>query len=146
MSKTANKFFSEEQEEDITLAIKTAELDTSGEIRVHIESDCKGDVMDRASHLFQVLDMDETKQRNGVLIYLAVESRKFAIIGDAGINEKVGHNFWDSIKQRMCNYFREGQFVDGLIDAITQTGLRLKQYFPYLRSDGNELPDDISFA
>lgn len=143
---TAKNFFSKEEQEDIKQAIMNAELDTSGEIRVHIENSCSGDVKERAAFLFNLLKMNKTKQRNGVLIYLAVQNRRFAVLGDQGINHVVPENFWDDIKQGMMNYFRSGEFVEGLIYAISTTGLQLKNHFPYQTSDVNELPDEISFG
>jgi uncharacterized membrane protein len=142
---TAKNFFTSEQQEDIRQAIVNAELDTSGEIRVHIENTCKGDVLDRALEVFNKLGMEKTKSRNGVLIYLAVKNRKFAIIGDKGIHEAVTENYWDSVKNKMLNHFRENQFTDGLVEAITETGNKLKKYFPYRTDDVNELSNDISF-
>lgn len=138
-------FFTEEQQEDIRHAIMNAELDTSGEIRVHIENTCPGDAVVRALGIFKKLEMEKTKNRNAVLIYLAVKNRKFAIIGDEGIHEKVSDTFWDSTKNRMLNHFRENHFTEGLIEAITETGEKLKTYFPYKRDDVNELSDEISF-
>ena len=88
MSKSARNFFTEEEKENIKLSIKNAELDTSGEIRVHVENKCKGEVLDRAAYVFDKLKMNKTELRNGVLFYLAIKNRKFAIIGDSGINEK----------------------------------------------------------
>ena len=146
MNVTARVFFSIEEQEDIKQAIMNAELDTSGEIRVHIESVCRGDVLDRAAYIFKKLGMSKTAQRNGVLIYLAVRNRKFAIIGDKGIHSKVPADFWDTIKLKMLDYFRDGKFSDGLIYAITESGIHLKKYFPYKTDDVNELPDDISFG
>lgn len=146
MEVSAKKFFSKQEQEDIKQAILNSELDTSGEIRVHIENVCKGDVLDRAAYVFKWLKMDRTQLRNGVLIYLAVRNRKFAIIGDQGINQVVPANFWDSTKQKMLNYFRNDEFVEGLIFGITETGLHLKKYFPHKKDDVNELPDDISFG
>jgi uncharacterized membrane protein len=146
MNVTARAFFSQEEQEDIKQAIMNSELDTSGEIRVHIESVCKGDVLDRAAYIFKKLGMSKTAQRNGVLIYLAVRNRKFAIIGDQGIHAKVPADFWDTIKLKMLDYFREGKFSDGLIYAITESGIHLKKYFPHKKDDINELPDDISFG
>jgi uncharacterized membrane protein len=146
MSATAKDFFSQEEQDDIKQAIMNAELDTSGEIRVHIESVCNGDVLDRAAWVFKKLGMADTQLRNGVLIYLAVRNRKFAIIGDVGINTVVPKDFWDNIKMKMLDYFREGNFCEGLIYAITESGKHLKQYFPYKKEDVNELPDDISFG
>ena len=146
MGTAARSFFSEEQQEDIRQAIMDAELDTSGEIRVHIENTLKGDVLDRAAYLFRQLNMDRTQQRNGVLIYLAVKNRRFAIIGDEGINKVVGSGFWDDIKAGMVDNFREGKFTEGLIGAITMTGRHLKEHFPHEKGDVNELSDDISFG
>jgi uncharacterized membrane protein len=143
---SAKNFFTKEQQEDIRQAIMNAELDTSGEIRVHIENICKDEVMDRALLIFKKLGMEKTENRNGVLIYLAVKNRKFAIIGDEGIHAVVTDNFWGSIKHKMLNQFRENQFTEGLTEAITETGKQLKKYFPHKVNDVNELPDDISFS
>ncbi len=145
MSQSAKDFFSGEQRDDIKQAIMNAELDTSGEIRVHIDSKCKGEVMDRAYEVFKKLKMHDTGLRNGVLFYLAVKNRKFAIIGDKGINEVVPEDFWEELKSDMLDAFREENFTDGLIDGITRTGTHLKQHFPYQTDDVNELPDEISF-
>ena len=145
MSQSAKDFFSGEQRDDIKQAIMNAELDTSGEIRVHIDSKCKGEVMDRAFEVFKKLKMHDTGLRNGVLFYLAVKNRKFAIIGDKGINEVVPEDFWEELKSDMLDAFRKGNFTDGLIDGITRTGTHLKQHFPYKTDDVNELSDEISF-
>ncbi|MCK5337998.1 MAG: TPM domain-containing protein [Bacteroidales bacterium] len=145
MSQSAKDFFSGEQRDDIKQAIMNAELDTSGEIRVHIDSKCKGEVMDRAFEVFKKLKMHDTGLRNGVLFYLAVKNRKFAIIGDKGINEVVPEDFWEELKSDMLDAFREGNFTDGLIDGITRAGIHLKQHFPYQTDDVNELSDEISF-
>jgi uncharacterized membrane protein len=146
MSPSAKRFFTKQEQEQITNAILNAELDTSGEIRVHIESVLKGDVLDRAAFLFKKLKMDRTELRNGVLFYLAVKSHKFAIIGDVGINKEVPENFWDDIKEEMARYFKENKFTEGLVYGITETGKHLKKHFPYHLDDINELSDDISFG
>lgn len=146
MTLNARTFFSSEQKEDIKLSIQNAELNTSGEIRVHIENTCEGDVMDRASYVFGKLKMQDTQLRNGVMIYLAVRNRKFAIIGDAGINAVVGSDFWNKAKHAMLVNFRENKFAEGLSEAITMAGDQLKKHFPYKTDDVNELPDDISFG
>jgi len=143
---SVQNFFTKEEKEDIVLAIKSAELETSGEIRVHVEEKRKGDVKDQAAHLFKKLEMHKTEQRNGVLFYLAVKNRKFAILGDVGINQVVPENFWDEIRDKMLNQFRENHFSDGLIEGITMAGKLLKKHFPYAKDDVNELPDDISFG
>ena len=146
MTKTARNYFTIEEKEDITIAIKNAELDTSGEIRVHIENTCKGDAKDRAAYLFEKLSMHKTELRNGGLFYLAVKNRKFAILGDAGINQKVPEIFWDNIRDIMLGHFREDKFTDGLVEGITMAGKQLKEHFPYQTDDVNELSDEISFG
>ncbi len=146
MADKAKDFFSLQDKEDITTAIKNAELETSGEIRVHIENECDGDVMDRAATVFDKLGMTKTQLRNGVLFYLAVKNRKFAVIGDIGINAEVSDDFWDMTKFKMLNHFRDGNFSQGLIDGIELVGSQLKEYFPYHSSDVNELSDEISFG
>jgi len=145
-NKPANEFFSKEQKEDIVLAIKNAELDTSGEIRVHVENSCKGDPKDQAAYIFEKLEMHKTDLRNGVLFYLAVKNRKFAILGDVGINKVVPENFWDKIRDTMLEYFREDKFAEGLENGIYMAGQQLKKHFPYQKDDVNELSDEISFG
>jgi uncharacterized membrane protein len=139
-------FFNETQKTQIVEAIKIAELNTSGEVRVHIESVCKGDVLDRASQVFAKLEMHKTELRNGVLIYLAIETRSFAIIGDSGINSVVPAGFWDSTKDLMISYFKTGDYATGLIQGILKAGEQLKAHFAYQDNDVNELPDEISFG
>ncbi len=143
----AEKLFSPADRKAIESAIRSAELRTSGEIQVHIESHCKGDLMDRAAELFELLKMYQTKERNGVLFYLAVEDHKFAILGDAGINQVVEPDFWEKTKEIMANSFRSGHFTDGLIKGIQMAGEKLSHFFPYDDdSDQNELPNEISFG
>lgn len=146
MGTTARNFFSRQEKDELKQAILTAELDTSGEIRLHIENHCKGDVMDRAADVFAMLKMHKTDLRNGVLFYLAVKDRKFAIIGDKGINQVVPDNFWDEIKEEMGKAFKEGNFAEGLINGIHQAGKHLKKHFPHQTDDINELSDEISFG
>ncbi len=141
-----HNFFSEEEKQKITDAIKSAELNTSGEVRVHVEGTCKGDVLDCAAYWFEKLEMHKTEQRNGVLFYLAVDSHHFAILGDAGINAKVPDNFWDEIQAFMAAKFKIGQFADGLSEAILRAGEQLQKHFPYQTDDVNELSDEISFG
>jgi uncharacterized membrane protein len=142
----SSEFLSKEQEILVENAIKEAERNTSGEIRVHIETEIKGDVLDRAAYLFEYLDMHKTAQRNGVLFYLATKSRKFAILGDAGINAKVPADFWDQIKESMGAAFAEGKFAEGLSQGILTAGQQLETHFPFLKDDVNELSNDISFG
>lgn len=139
------KYFTEENKLHISNAIRVAETNTSGEIRVHIEKHCKSDVLDRAAYIFEKLEMHKTKLRNGVLFYLAVEDKKFAILGDAGINKKVPEDFWEKIKEEAIAKFKEGRFADGLADGIVEAGNQLKAHFPYQDDDVNELSDEISF-
>ena len=132
-------FFSQAEKEEIVNAVKLAEKETSGEIRVHIDKKCKGDVMDKASFIFEKLEMHKTKLRNGVLFYLSVEDHKFAILGDAGINNVVPDDFWESIKEDILAHFKNGDFANGLISGIKMAGEKLKTFFPYKS-------DDISFG
>ena len=138
------KFFSKEQKKQIVNAIKEAERETSGEIRVHIESSCKKDTLERAVQLFEKLKMHETQLHNGTLIYLAVKDQKFAIFGDEGINEIVPDNFWVDVRTAMQKVYGSGNFVTGLTTGISMVGNKLKEYFPYKDDDINELSDDIS--
>ena len=142
---SVENFFSAEEKQSLLDAIAQAELNTSGEIRLHMEGNCKIDVLDRAAYVFEKLEMHKTDQRNGVLFYLAVHDRKFAILGDAGINKLVPLNFWDVIKETMLSYFKEGKFVDGLSKGILMAGEQLKANFPFQKEDVNELSDEISF-
>lgn len=141
----ASTFFTKEQQARILAAVKEAEKETSGEIRVHIETSLKGDVLDRAAWVFKKLGMHKTAERNGVLFYLAVRDRKFAILGDAGIHAKVGDGFWNDISDMLTQKFKEGKFTEGLSEGIILAGKHLKTHFPYRKDDVNELPDDISF-
>jgi len=143
---SVRKYFSEESKLRIRNAIRTAELNTSGEIRVHVEKHCKGDVLDRAAYIFGKLKMHKTELRNGVLFYLAIEDHKFAILGDAGINQKVPDDFWENIKEEMEVDFIEGNFADGLSKGIIMAGNQLKEHFPYQVDDVNELSNEISFG
>jgi len=142
----ARKFFSEQDQLAIKNAIFQAEKGTSGEIRVHIEDTFTGDVLDQAAFIFKQLKMHETEQRNGVLFYLAIRNRKFAIIGDAGINSKVPEGFWDHIREIMTEHFRNNRFAEGLAEGIKLAGEKLIEFFPYLENDTNELTDEISFG
>ncbi|MBX9850679.1 MAG: TPM domain-containing protein [Cytophagaceae bacterium] len=142
----ARDFFTKENEAAIVSAIKEAEKNTSGEIQVHIEKTCKNDVLDRAADVFAMLKMHKTKDRNGVLFYLAIKDQKFAILGDAGINEAVPHNFWEEIKDMMQEKFKKGEFTEGLCEGIKKAGMQLKAHFPYQSDDKNELSDQVSFG
>lgn len=142
--KKTHEFFSKEDEQRIVKAIKEAELNTSGEIRVHLESKAEEPNLEHAKKVFETVGMTDTKLRNGVLFYLALEDKQFSIVGDSGIDNATGADFWDSIRNVMQDYFRKGEFTEGLVQGITMAGQALKTYFPYQDDDINELPDEIS--
>ncbi|UKM64822.1 TPM domain-containing protein [Flavobacteriaceae bacterium GSB9] len=137
-------FLTQDEEQDIVEAIRQAELNTSGEIRVHIEKTTNGDPKNRALEVFHMLKMDNTQLKNGVLIYVAVDDKHFAIYGDEGINNAVPNDFWESTKNIIQAHFKNGHFKQGLIDGVIKSGEQLKTFFPYKASDINELPNDIS--
>ena len=141
----ARQILNNEEDRRVVEAIRQAELNTSGEIKVHIENHCRGNVEERSLFIFNRLKMNETQQRNGVLIYLAVKDHKFAILGDEGINKVVGDGFWTDVKDLMQACFKEGRFAEGLEQGIMRCGEKLKTYFPYQSDDINEIPDDISY-
>ena len=140
------KYFTEENKLQISNAIRAAEMNTSGEIRVHIEKYCKADVLDRAAYVFEKMEMHKTQLRNGVLFYLAVEDHQFAILGDAGINQKVPEDFWETTKELVLSKFKEGNLTEGLTRGILMAGEQLKAHFPYLKNDVDELSNEISFG
>jgi uncharacterized membrane protein len=125
-------------------AIAQAELQTSGEIRVHIDKECEVDPVKRAIEVFEELKMHETELRNGVLIFIAFSNQKLAIIGDKGINELVPSNFWDSTRDAMIQLFKEGKFTEGICAAVNEAGKQLSTYFPLEEGDVNELSNKIS--
>jgi uncharacterized membrane protein len=137
-------FLTKEDENEIVEAIRLAEKNTSGEIRVHIEQTTSKVPFDRALEVFYELKMNETELQNGVLIYLAIADKQFVICGDKGINEVVATDFWDSTKEIMAAQFKKGSFKQGLIDGITKAGEQLKTYFPWQTDDTNELSNEIS--
>lgn len=141
----AKELFTDELQKVVVEAIENAELNTSGEIRLHVDDKCKEDVLDRAAYVFEKLEMHKTELRNGVLFYLAVEDRKFAILGDAGINKVVPENFWDEIKDLVISHFKKSEYAEGLAAGIIKAGEQLKVHFPYQDDDVNELDNEISF-
>lgn len=143
MSKTED-FLTKQDEQEIVSSIVEAEKNTSGEIRVHIEEHSEKSTLDRAQEVFFELKMNETQDRNGVLFYICVSDKKFAIIGDKGINDVVESDFWDCTKDTVIANFKEGNFKKGLVEGILQAGQRLKHYFPYQSDDTNELSNEIS--
>ncbi|NCA84294.1 MAG: TPM domain-containing protein [Clostridia bacterium] len=131
---------------DIKQAVLIAELDTSCEIVVHVEDVCSGDVMERASEVFLQKVGHKTVNHNGVLFYLALRNRKFAVISDTAITQTTSPRFWEALKLEMLDYFRENNFTNGLIYGIGRTGQYLKSFFPYQHNDINELPDEVSMG
>ncbi len=142
----AASYFSEEQQMLLKNAIARNEKHTTGEIRVYIDSTIKGDVLDRAAEIFETLKMHETLLHNGVLIYVAIEMRQFAIIGDSGIHQHVSQNFWEKVKSEMIPFFKRQDYTGGLLHAIDETGKKLKMHFPVTKDDINELPNDVIFG
>ena len=143
MSKTKD-FLTKQDEQEIVSSIVEAEKNTSGEIRVHIEERSEKAPLDRAQEVFFELHMNETKDRNGVLFYVCVADKKFAIIGDEGIDKVVESDFWDCTKDIVISNFKESNFKNGLVEGILRAGERLKKYFPYQSDDMNELSNEIS--
>jgi len=141
-----SKFITEADKAVLVKEIESAELMTSGEIRVHIESNCSSDPVARAVAVFNTLKMYRTKDRNAVLIYIAFHSRKLAIIGDSGINAVVPEGFWDDVKEVLLWHFATGNVVEGLKQAIAMAGAKLKEYFPYQTDDTNEQSNEISIG
>ena len=137
-------FFTSKEEQQVIEAIKSAEKDTSGEIRVHIEKSTDKDPLERAKEVFYELKMNETQAQNGVLFYVATESHHFAILGDKGINELVAEDFWDTEKDLVLSHFKKREFAQGLALGIIEAGKKLKEFFPYQSDDTNELSDEIS--
>lgn len=142
----SKNFVNNQKQQKIVAAIAFAEENTSGEIRLHVVDKCKKDPQTDAIAIFEKLGMTQTELRNGVLIYLAVKDKKFAIIGDKGINDVVPENFWDSVRDEMLSYFKTGEFLEGLTSGIHLIGEKLKTHFPYMKNDENELSNEISFG
>lgn len=138
-------FFSPEESSQIVAAIAQAEKNTSGEIRVHLANKVKGEVLEAAVQTFGKLGMHKTELRNGILIFLVPSQKVFAIYGDQGINEKVPSNFWKEERDLLQQYFKEGQYVDGVCEVVQQVGEKLQTFFPIQPDDKNELSNEISF-
>ncbi len=143
MSKVED-FLTSKEEQAIIAAIRVAEQHTSGEIRVHLEPSTEKPSLERAKEVFCFLKMDETVLQNGVLFYVAVDNKQFAVIGGKGIDKKVPSNFWNSIKDRVISEFSKGNYKIGLTAGIQETGKKLKAYFPIESTDTNELSNEIS--
>jgi uncharacterized membrane protein len=132
------------EKEEIQECIRLAELKTSGEIRVHIDKKCDSDPFEKAVTIFNKLKMYQTRDRNGVLIYISFSDRKLAIIGDQGINSVVPSDFWESTKNELIFRFKRNEFAQGIIDAVNEAGKQLEQYFPLKSDDKNELSNEIT--
>jgi uncharacterized membrane protein len=141
----ALQIFTEEVKAEIVKAIEIAENETSGEIKLHVENTCEGDVMDRAAFLFDKLKMHKTDLRNGVLFYVATTDKKFAVLGDIGISEKVDGNYWNELRDIVLSNFKKSEYGKGLSEGIIKAGEQLKTYFPFNENDVNELDNEISF-
>ncbi len=137
-------FFSKKEKKQILAAVREAEKNTSGEIRLHLEFKACEPVYGHAQKVFQRIGMTKTVQRNGVLIFLATRNKKFAVLGDIGINEKVPEGFWNDVVRTMEIHFKKNRFAEGISEAVLRIGEKLKAYFPYRKDDKNELPDGIS--
>lgn len=144
MASQVEDFLTADEEQEIVGAILKAERNTSGEIRVHIEATAKIDHFSRAQQLFHFLKMDNTKDENGVLLYVAVKDKKFVIYGDRGIDRVVPKGFWESTKATIARHFKSGNFKEGIIAGILEAGQELQAHFPWDHSDTNELSDEIS--
>jgi len=141
---SVKEFLSSKEESRVVEAIKMAELNTSGEIRVHIEQHTDLEAFKRAKEVFEKLNMHQTEARNGVLFYVGVQDHSFVILGDSGIDQKVSDDFWESTKNIVIENFKLGAFADGLIKGVLEAGNQLKEHFPFQSDDENELSDEIS--
>ena len=140
-------FFSKEEEERMVEAIRSAEMQTSGEVRLYVESHCKMvDPLDRAKELFIQLEMTKTIDRNAVLLYFAIKDRQLAILGDEGIHQRLGQDFWNNEIKTIVADFKQHQIVNGICHMIEDVGNALKLNFPYTSDDKNELSDGIVFG
>jgi len=146
MSKTASNFFTQEEADLLLESIRKAEKLTSGEIRLHVEDTCNKTVLKRAEEVFVKNKMHKTAERNGILFYLAVKTKDFAVAGDTGIHQKVTQSFWDEINKLVLQNFKEEKFTQGLCQGIELCGEQLQKYFPRSANDKNELSDEISFS
>ena len=138
------QFLTDQQEQDVINAIRQAENNTSGEIRIHLEKSLDQDALKRAREVFHQLEMDKTVLKNGVLFYVAVDDHQFAIIGDEGIDNKVPDNFWESVRDEVISEFVKGNYTRGLVKGILHAGEKLQEYFPFNDKGENEISDEIS--
>lgn len=141
-------FFSKEENDLIVQAIRDAEKETSGEVRVFIENKCRFiDPIDRAKEIFANLKMENTKLRNGVLFYVALKDKQLAIFADSGIHEAVGEQYWKDVVNHILVFFNKENYALGIKECILKIGEALQSYFPYdATTNKNELPDEIIFG
>lgn len=139
-------FLSEKEKKKIVAAIRDAEQTTSGEIRLYIENKCEDEPLKRAFQVFHELEMGKTTQRNGILIYIALDDRKLAIYGDEGIHQKVGDNFWGKELTQLKQHLSKRKNSEGICRCVESIGRQLSTFFPYLEDDRNELDNDIVFG
>jgi uncharacterized membrane protein len=133
--------------ERVKSAVAEAERATSGEVRVSVARFFWGSVRRAAEGAFARMGMTRTKDRNGILFFIVPARKKFVVLGDAGIHAKVGQDFWDSVAGLMSRHFREGEFTEGLVEAIGEAGRQLAAHFPCdPATDVNELADDVDFG
>lgn len=138
-------FLTEEQEQQIIDAINRTEKRTSGEVRVHIENSCEGDPLDRAARIFHDLGMNETRQQNGVLIYVATDDKKTSVYAGKGIHEQVKEHFWSDVVNLIIEHFKNDEYEEGLEKAVLEVGHKLEELFPYQEGDVDELSNEISY-
>ena len=139
------KLLSSTDEERLIKAIHSAESKTSGEVRVHIEATCDGDALEACKKMFGTLNMHQTKNRNGILFFLAIKSRSFAVWGDEGIHKKVTEEFWEGITECTIGYFKRHDLISGLEKAVEMCGEQLQHHFPLEHDDKDELSNEISY-
>jgi len=144
IDRAAAHFLAEDEQRRVRQAIAAAERVTSGEIRVHLEDRCEDDLLDHAAFIFRELNMDRTRERNGVLIYVSAADHRVAVIGDAGINAHADQGFWDEVLAILIERFRQGRHADGLVEAIERVGEKLRAHFPFRRDDRDELSNEVS--
>jgi len=139
-------FLAEADLDAVARAVAEAESGTAGEIRVHLDARCEDDPMARAVEVFERLGMTRTAQRSGVLVYVAVEDRKLAVIGDRGVHERVGDAYWTALAEALVQHLRAGRVRDGLVAAVREVGATLRRHFPSGPDDRNELSDEVSLG
>jgi uncharacterized membrane protein len=140
------RFLSEVDLHAVAAAIGAVEKQTAAEVRVHLDAHCPGDAMAQAVAVFERLGMHRTAERHGVLIYVAIEDRKLAVLGDQGIHDRLGQTYWDRLVQDILAHFRDERPRDGLLHAVGEVGAALRQHFPRRSDDDNELPDQLSIG